>query len=76
MFFNNVRPAKLEIALRKLKFLTKMKLIGNYCNGVLRDISVNMDLEETELKYGLNRYTSFAESKSKLMLQFKNTLEV
>ena len=73
MYYNNILSAKLEVAFRRFKFLSKFRLIKNNCLDNLKN-TVLEDLAKIKYKFNVDISDSFPSVKSKLTVIFSGSI--
>ena len=66
--------AQSALALKKFKFLSKLKLSNNSCANTLTNVCIMQDLDKIVSKFGVDVNVPFHSIKNKLLFDFGSTL--
>ena len=76
MFYFGYMPAQSALALRKFKFLSKLKLCSNTCVNTLTNVCIMKDLDKIVSKFGIDVNVHYHSIKNKLLFDFGSTLSL
>ena len=76
MFYFGYMPAQSALALKKIKFLSKLKLCNNMCVYTLTNICIMQDLDKIVSKFEIDVNDHFRSIKNKLLFDFGSTLSL
>ena len=76
MLYFGYLPAQSALALRKFKFLSKLKLCSNICVTILTNLCIMQDLDKIVSKFEIDVNVPFHSIKNKLLVDFGSTLSL
>ena len=76
MFYFGYMPAQSAMALRKFKFLFKLKLSCNTCVNTLTNVCIMQDLDKIVCKFEIHVNVHFHSIENKLLFDFGSTLSL
>ena len=76
MFYFDYMPAQSALALKKFKFLSKLKFSNNMCVYTLTNICIMQDLDKIVSKFEIDVNDHFHSINNKLLFDFGSTLSL